>query len=405
MDDAGLLDQRDPLAPFRERFLPIEDPTVVAYLDGNSLGRPLYRTLEIIQDLVTSQWSSRMIRGWQEGWLELPERIGDRLGAVALGANPGQVILADSTSVCLYKTLHAALSLRPDREEIVTDTDNFPTDRYIVESIARDRGLTVRWIESDPASGVTAQQVADAVSDRTAAVTLSHVSYRSAHIADMPAINKAAHAVDALVVWDLCHTVGSVPVQLDATGSDFAVGCTYKFLSAGPGAPAFIYARSEHQFGLIQPVPGWMSAADLYAMAPEYQAAAGIRAMLSGTPAVTGLAGVAAGIELLAEAGIERVRSKSIDLTRLAIVLSDAWLAPLGFTLASPRNDARRGGHVTLSHPQAKKLADILIDNGVIVDFRAPDGIRIGLSPLSTSFTELWTALDRVRELATEVLS
>ncbi|WP_307841684.1 kynureninase [Streptomyces endocoffeicus] len=405
LDNAASMDRQDPLAPFQDRFVPIKDPNVVAYLDGNSLGRPLHRTLEVVQELVTSQWSSRMIRGWQEGWLHLPERIGDLLGGAALGAEPGQVILADSTSVCLYKALHAALSLRPGRCEIVTDTDNFPTDRYIVESIARDKGLMVRWIESDPAAGVTAQQVIDALSDRTAVVTLSHVAYRSAYIADMRAINEAVHAAGAMVVWDLCHTVGSVPVHLDATDSDFAVGCTYKFLNAGPGAPAFIYVRSEHQPTLAQPIPGWMSAADLYAMAPEYRAAPGIRAMLSGTPAITGLAGVMAGVELLSEAGIEQVRAKSTDLTRLAIALSDAWLTPLGFTLASPRDDALRGGHVTVSHPRAEELARILIDSGVIIDFRAPDGIRIGLSPLSTSFTGLWTALDRTRILASEALA
>ncbi|MFJ6987339.1 MULTISPECIES: kynureninase [unclassified Streptomyces] len=405
LDDAVRSDQEDPLAPFLDRFLPIEDPGVVAYLDGNSLGRPLRRTLEVVHDLVATQWSTRLIRGWQDGWLDLPERLGDRLGRVALGAGPGQVILADSTSVCLYKALHAALSLRPGRDEIVTDTDNFPTDRYLVESVARARGLTVRWIESDPVSGVTARQVADAVGDRTAVVTLSHVAYRSAAIADMRAIGEAVHATGALVVWDLCHTVGSVPAELDADGADFAVGCTYKFLNAGPGAPAFVYVRSEHQPGLDQPVPGWMSAADRFAMAPRYRPAPGIRAMLSGTPAVTGLAGVVAGVDLLAEAGIERVRAKSTALTRFAISLHDAWLAPLGLTLASPREDAARGGHVTSAHPRAGELSRLLIDHGVIVDFRAPDGIRFGLSPLSTRFTDVWTALDRTRTLASEALA
>ncbi|MBI0378166.1 kynureninase [Streptomyces albiflaviniger] len=401
--DAQLLDRDDPLALFRDRFLPIDDSSVIAYLDGNSLGRPLRRTMELLEELVTSQWSSRMIRGWQDGWLELPERIGDLLGSTALGAGPGQVILADSTSVCLYKALRAALSLRPGRTEIVTDTDNFPTDRYLVESVAREAGLTVRWITSDPAAGVTAQQVAEAVGERTAIVTLSHVAYRSAFIADMRAINEIAHAAGALVVWDLCHTVGSVPTHLDSAGSDFAVGCTYKFLNAGPGAPAFVYVRAEHQSALRQPIPGWMGAADRFAMAPEYRAAPGVRAMLSGTPAVTGLAGVAAGAELLAEAGIERVRAKSTALTQLAIALCDAWLVPLGFTVASPREDALRGGHVTVSHPRAEEIATVLIENGVIIDFRTPDGIRIGLSPLSTSFTELWAALDRTRDLASEV--
>ncbi|MFI6741814.1 kynureninase [Nonomuraea sp. NPDC050451] len=404
-EEAALLDQGDELAAFRDRFLPIRDPSVIAYLDGNSLGRPLKRTLELMNDLVGAQWSSRLIRGWNDGWLELPRRLGDDLGRVALGAGPGQVILADSTTVCLYKALRVAAALLPGRGELVCDTGDFPTDRYIAQAVADELGLTVRWIDSDPASGVTAEQVADAVGPGTAVVALSHVAYRSAFIADMEQINAIAHDAGALVVWDLCHSVGSVPVHLDATGTDFAVGCTYKYLNAGPGAPAFVYVRADHHGAARQPIPGWMSAADRFAMARDYQADPGIGRMLSGTPAVTGLIGVAAGVELLEEAGIGRVRAKSVALTRMAIALYDEWLAPLGFTLSSPRPDAIRGGHITVSHPKAEEFADTLIGDGVIVDFRAPDGIRLGLSPLSTSYTELWAALDRTRALATEVLA
>ncbi|MEV6425963.1 aminotransferase class V-fold PLP-dependent enzyme [Streptomyces sp. NPDC051662] len=404
LGDAERLDRNDELAAYRDRFLPIDDSSVIAYLDGNSLGRPLKRTLGLVHDLVADQWSSRMIRGWQDGWLELPQRLGDRLGAAGLGAGPGQVILADSTTVCLYKVLRAAVSLRPGRTGIVTDTDNFPTDRYVVEAVADELGMTIHWIESDPSSGVTEEQVAEAVGPDTAVVTLSHVAYRSAFIADMEHINSLVHAAGGLAVWDLCHSVGSVPVSLDASGADFAVGCTYKFLNAGPGAPGFLYVREEHQAGLRQPIPGWMSARDRFAMAPEYAAATGVRRMLSGTPAVTGLAGVAAGVELLAEAGIERIRAKSTALTRMAIELCDAWLVPLGFAVGSPREEAIRGGHVTVTHPRAAEFARTLIDNGVIIDFRAPDGIRVGLSPLCTSFTELWAALDRTRVLASEAL-
>ncbi|WP_331772740.1 kynureninase (plasmid) [Embleya sp. NBC_00888] len=403
--EAEDLDRSDELALFRERFLPIEDADVVAYLDGNSLGRPLRRTLELLRDLVTEQWATRLIRGWQDGWLEQPERLGDALGAVALGAAKGQVVLADSTTVCLYKALSAAAALRPDRTELVTDTDNFPTDRYVVEAMAQDLGLTVRWIASDPVAGVTAEQVAAEVGTETAVVTLSHVAYRSAFIADMARINSLVHEAGGLTVWDLCHSAGSIPVRLDADGTDFAVGCTYKFLNAGPGAPAFLFARTEHHERLRQPIPGWMSAGDRFAMAPAFTPAPGIRRMLSGTPAITGLAGVAAGVELLEEAGIERVRAKSLALTRMAITLCDAWLVPLGFGVSSPREDERRAGHVTLSHPRAEELAELLISKGVIIDFRAPDGIRLGLSPLSTSFSELWSALDRTRTLTREALS
>ncbi|WP_051579410.1 kynureninase [Pseudonocardia acaciae] len=398
--DAERLDREDPLAGFRDRFLPIEDPGVVAYLDGNSLGRPPAATLDRLRELVTREWGTGMIRSWDRGWLELPERLGDRLGAVCLGAGPGQVIVADSTTVCLYKALRAAVALRPGRTELVTDTDNFPTDRYVVAAIARELGLTVRWIESDPRAGVTAEQLAEVVGEDTAVVTLSHVSYRSAYIADMAGINELVHAAGALAVWDLCHSVGAMPVLLDAAGTDFAVGCTYKFLNAGPGAPAFFYARAEHHDRFDQPIAGWIGARDIFAMAPRFEPADGIRRVLSGTPPVLGLVGVEQGVEMLAEAGIERVRAKSTALTRMAIELSERWLAPLGFTVASPRADEVRGGHVTVTHPKAESLARAWIDNGVIIDFRTPDGIRIGLSPLSTGFAELWRAMDRARGVA-----
>jgi kynureninase len=395
--DVRALDAADELAGFRDRFLPIEDPGVVAYLDGNSLGRPPRATLERLNHLVTHDWGTRMIRSWDEGWMDLPESVGDLLGSAAMGAAPGQTIVAESTTICLHKVLRAAIALRPGRTELVTDTDNFPTDRYVVQSIAAHLGLTVRWIESDPAGGVTPAQVAEVVSDATAVVTFSHVAYRSAFIVDMAAINDIAHAAGAMTVWDLCHSAGSIPVQLDATGTDFAVGCTYKFLNAGPGAPAFLYVRAEHHEELQNPLTGWIGNDDVFEMGPVHRPAKGIRRMLSGTPSVTGLAAVEEGVKLLAEAGIDRVRAKSTALTRLAIDLADEWLTD--FTVASPRADDIRGGHVTITHPRAQEMARLLIDNGVIIDFRRPDGIRIGLSPLSTSFAELHAAMTRIREL------
>jgi kynureninase len=405
LDDARSLDARDDLAAFRGRFLPIEDPRVLAYLDGNSLGRPPASTMDRLRELVGTQWGSRMIRSWGEGWLELPEQVGDRLGAACLGAAAGQVIVADSTTLCLHKVLRAAVAMRPGRTELITDGLNFPTDRYVTEAVAGELGLTVRWIDSDLAAGVTAEQVAELAGEATALVTLSHSAYRSAYLADMAAINEIAHAAGALVVWDVCHSAGSVPVRLDETGSDFAVGCTYKFLNAGPGAPAFLYVRAEHQPAFANPLRGWMGVRDIFAMDDPFQPAESLRRALSGTPPVLGLACVDAGVEMIAEAGIERVRAKSTALTRLAIELADAWLAPLGFTLASPRADERRGGHLTLNHPRAAELADLFIGAGVILDFRAPHGIRLGPSPLSTSYTELWLGLNRMRELAVAHLS
>lgn len=393
------LDEADELAEFRTRFLPADDPGLVAYLDGNSLGRPPAALVERMTGFLREQWGTRLIRGWEDGWLDLPLRLGDRLGEIALGAAPGQVALADSTTVCLYKLLRTALTARPERRGIVTDTENFPTDRYLVEGIAAERGSTVRWIKSDPDAGVTPAQVAEVVDEDTAVVTLSHVAYQSAHLADLPAITRIAHDAGALVVWDLCHSVGSVALELDRDGVDFAAGCTYKYLNAGPGAPAFLYARAEHQH-LTQPVQGWLGREDAFAMAPGYEPAAGIRRFLSGTPPIPSLLGVEAGLDLVAEAGIARVRRKSIALTELAIRLADEWLAELGLLLGSPREPSRRGGHVTLRRADARDLSAALIEAGVLVDFRAPDGIRLGLSPLTTSFEELWRAMEVIRRLA-----
>jgi len=397
---AHQLDATDELAAFRDRFVPITDPNVVAYLDGNSLGRPLRATAERLRDLVAEEWGSRLIRSWEERWLALPEQIGDELGRVALGAAPGQTIVADSTSVCLYKTLRAAVALRPGRDEIVTDTANFPTDRFLVESVAAELGLTLRWIETDPLTGVRAEDVAAVTGPRTAAVVLSHVDYRSAAVADLAAVTRLVHERGGLVVWDLCHSVGVLPVGLDAAGADFAVGCTYKFLNAGPGAPAFLYVNARHHEAFGQPITGWMGAADTFAMAPTYVPAPGIRRALSGTPPVLGMVGVQEGVALLAEAGIDRVRAKAVALGRWVLALADEWLVPLGFTIASPRDDDRRGGHVTLRHPDAERLSRVLIENGVLIDFRRPDGIRVGLSPLTTGFAEVRQAMARVRQLA-----
>ena len=397
--EAAALDAADPLGSFRDSFLPVTDGSVVAYLDGNSLGRPPAATLDRLAGLVRGQWGTRLIRSWSEGWFEVPRQLGDELAAAALGAAPGQVILGDSTTVWLYKLLRAAVAARPGRREIVTDVDNFPTDRYVAEGIATELGCQVRWLHPDPAAGVTVEQVRAAIGPDTAVVTLSHVAYRSAFIADMAAITEAAHEAGALVLWDLCHSAGSVPVALDECGADFAVGCTYKFLCGGPGAPAFAYVAREHQDGLRQPIQGWIGDRDPFAMEQGYRPAAGIARLQSGTPPIVGLAGVAEGIRLVAAAGIERIRAKAVALTEMAVALSDAWLAPHGVTLGSPRDPGCRGGHVTLCRADAAALSKTLIDAGVIIDYRPPDGIRVGLSPLSTSYEELWRAMDVMRGL------
>ncbi|MEV5414238.1 kynureninase [Thermopolyspora sp. NPDC052614] len=402
LHDARRLDERDPLRSFRDRFIAPADDGLVAYLDGNSLGRPPKATWERLNSLVTREWGGRLIRAWSEGWMELPDRLGDRLGEAALGAAPGQVVIADSTSVCLYKMMRGALALRPGRTEIVTDRHNFPTDNYIVQGVAAELGLTLRWIDSDPDAGVTPDQVAAELGERTALVVLSHVAYRSAWLADLPAITALARRRGALTVWDLCHSAGCVPVRLDEWGADFAVGCTYKYLNAGPGAPAFAYVRREHQDAFRQPLWGWMGGDEPFAMEHDYRPAPGVRRVLSGTPPIVGMAGVEEGVNLVAEAGIERIHAKAVALTELVVALADEWLAPHGVRVASPRDPQRRGGHVTLARPDAADLAARLIDAGVIIDFRRPDGIRVGLSPLTTGFAETWQAMDVMRTIVAE---
>jgi kynureninase len=391
---AERLDDADPLAAYRDRF--IIDPAIT-YLDGNSLGCLPAGTVQRLAQVVGREWGGRAIRGWEEGWMDLPLVVGDRLGAAALGAAPGQVAIGDSTTVCLYKLASAALDARPDRSEIVTDTQNFPTDRYVLEGLAKARRLELRWLQADPDGGPEPDTVAALVSARTALVTFSHVSFRSAHIADMRAISEVAHAAGAIVLWDLSHSVGSIPVALDADGADLAVGCSYKYLNGGPGAPAWMYVREELQARLRQPVWGWLGRREPFEMASGYAVADGIRGFLSGTPPVLALTAVDEGVSLVAEAGIDAIRAKGIALTEFAIALADARLPEV--RVASPRDPARRGAHVALAHPDARALCAGLIEAGVIPDFRRPDVIRFGLSPLTTRFVDVWDGVQALARL------
>jgi len=285
----------------------------------------------------------------------------------------------------------------------VIDTDNFPTDRYVLDGIARERGLSLRWIESDTSAGVTPEQVQAVVGEQTALVVLSQVAYRSGFLADVPAITRIAHAAGALVLWDLCHSAGSVPVELDTWGVDLAAGCTYKYLNGGPGSPAFGYVRRELQGELSQPIHGWMGAADVFAMGPEYRPAPSIRRFVSGTPAIVGMLAMQDTVSMIAECGLAAVRTKSVALTEFAITLSDQLLAPFGVTVASPRDPERRGGHVTLNHPAMREVTALLWERDVIPDYRDPSGLRIGLSPLSTNFEETYRGLTAVRDALAEL--
>ena len=391
MTSAAALDAADPLARYRERFAPA--PDVVAYLDGNSLGRPLAASLDRVDEVMRRQWAERLIRGWDEGWLELPVRLGDELGRVALGAAPGQTVIGDSTTVLLYKLIRAAIELRPGRDELVIDRDDFPTDRYLVESIAAERGLTVRWIDE---GDVTPERVAAVLSERTAVVVLSAIAYRSGYLAELPAITALVHDAGALMLWDVCHSAGVLPHELDAWGVDLAVGCTYKYLNGGPGAPAFGYVRAGLLAEFRQPITGWLGSARPFEMGQGYRPGPGMRRVLSGTPPVLGMVGLHDSLAMVSEAGLAAIRAKSIALTEFAIELA-AELLP-DAVLATPREPARRGSHVTLDHPGFEAIMPRLWARGVIPDFRRPTGIRLGLSPLSTSFAEVELGVQAIAE-------
>jgi kynureninase len=393
---AEALDAQDPLGSFRERFVVPED---LVYLDGNSLGMLPLATVDRLAEVVAGQWGGRLIRAWGDGWMELPATVGDLLGASVLGAAAGQVVVADSTTVCFYKLASAALDLRPGRTEIVTDRDNFPTDRYVLEGLAASRGLSIRWISCDADDGASVDDVAAVVGPSTALVTLSHTAYRSGFVADMAGISSAASEAGAVTLWDLSHSAGSVPVELDRWGADLAVGCTYKYLCGGPGSPAYMYVRSGLQSELRQPIWGWLGREDPFAMAPGYVPAAGVEGLLSGTPSVLALACVEEGVRLVACAGMEAIRSKGLALTSYLVELADARLASFGVSLGSPRDPLVRGSQVALRHPDAEQLCAALIERGVIPDFRAPDVIRIGLSPLTTRFVDVWDGVEALREL------
>jgi kynureninase len=394
---AVALDAADPLASLRDAFV-VDDPELI-YLDGNSLGRLPKATADRIAQVVRDEWGAGLIRSWQH-WVDLPSRAGDLIGSTLLGAAGGQVVVSDSTTVNLYKLAAAALDARPDRTVIITDDDNFPTDRYVLQGLAAQRGVELRVVHTDIDDGLDPDVLRDAVDENTALVSLSHVAYRSGALLDMTAVNAVVHDAGALVLWDLCHSAGSVPVELDASGTDLAVGCTYKYLNGGPGSPAFLYVRDELQAALRQPIWGWFGQRDQFAMGPSYDPVPGIDRYLTGTPDVVGIAAVEEGVRVLAEAGIGRLQAKGVALTDYVIELAGAWLP--GFDLATPADPRRRGSHVSLRHPDAWRITQALIEEKVIPDYRTPDRLRLGPAPVSTGFTDVWDGLSRLRQIMTD---
>jgi len=396
-DQAVTRDQADPLAPFRERFL-FPDPDVI-YLCGHSLGRPTQAGVARMA-AATKAWGEHLVGGWHDGqdWLDLPRRVGDALAGPILGARPGEVVVCDSTSVNLYKLAAAAQALAPGRDVVVGDAGDFPSDRYILQALGRRRLIT-----ADPVAGPSVADVVSVLDDEVAVVCLSHVGYRSAAVADMAAITKAVHDAGALMLWDLSHSAGCYPVALQEAGVDLAVGCTYKYLGAGPGAPAFLYVSTELQDRLRQPIWGWFGQRDQFAMGTgeEYQPSPDVRRFLTGTPNVIGLAGVHGAVEVVSEAGITQIRDKAVTLGRLAVELYRAWLEPLGFELGSPEDPDIRGSHLALHHAEAPRIQrDLEADGRVVTDLRFPHTIRLGLAPLTTRYVDVWDAVDHIRALS-----
>jgi kynureninase len=391
--DAERLDAADPLASFRERFV-AGDPRTI-YLDGNSLGRLPLATRQALHERI-DQWGAELVSGWHE-WIDLPRRAGDLLAEGVLGALVDEVIVTDSTTVNLFKLASAVLARREGA--IVTDRGNFPTDRYVLDGLARRHGRKLIGFDADPIAGPRPFDVARACEgNEIALVSLSHVAYRSGALADVERITQESPAP---LIWDLSHSAGAVPIELHDWGVELAVGCTYKYLNAGPGAPAYLYIAKSRQPDLRTPIQGWFGQREQFEMERPYDPEPGIRGWLAGTPSILATTAVEHGARLIAEAGMGAIGAKAKALTGFLVKLHDEWLVSLDFELGTPREPSARGGHVSLRHEHAATLTRELIEQAkVIPDFRGPDSIRLGLSPLYTSFADLYEAMVRLRTLA-----
>jgi len=402
------LDAQDELASFRGAFV-ITDPNLI-YLDGNSLGRLPKKTAELLHATVTLEWGERLIRSWNEGWIDHASALGAKIARL-VGAGEDEIIVGDSTSINLFKLATAALRFKPERTEIVSDVFNFPSDLYILQGIIDLLGSRhhLNLIPSADRITISPDDAASCINSRTALVCLTHVAFKSAFMYDMAAVTELAHRSGALMLWDLSHSAGAVPIDLNGCGADLAVGCTYKYLNGGPGAPAFLYVRRDLQTRLMQPIWGWFAAHQPFAFGLDFEPAADITRFQVGTPSMLSLKAVEPGLDLALEAGMDRIRAKSIRQTDYLIALAEAWLTPLGFTIGSPLDASRRGSHVSLRHPEAYRINRALIESPapavrVIPDFREPDNIRLGITSLYTTYEEIYLAMDRLRVIAEEKL-
>ncbi len=401
---AAELDANDPLAHFREGFV-ITDPDLI-YMDGNSLGRLPQSTVALAEDIIQHQWGDRLIRYWNEGWFTAPERVGAKIARL-IGAEPDEVIVADSTSVNLFKLVVSALRFQQGRSRIMTDNLNFPSDLYILQGVIdlldQQHQLDIIPASDDIHGPVT--EIKDRLDSQTALLTLSHTVYKSGYIYDMPAITKAAHEAGAMMLWDLSHSVGSVPVDLHAAQADLAVGCCYKYLNGGPGAPAFLYIRRDLQDALRNPISGWMGQRDLFNFELEYRPTQGLRHFLTGTYPVVSLSLIESGVDVLLEAGLDNLRAKSKRQSEYLINLWEELLKPLGFTLNTPREADQRGSHVSLNHAEGLRIDQALIQEmNVLPDFRPPNTIRLGIAPIYTSYRDIYTSVMRMQKVVLDRL-
>ncbi len=394
----------DELAEFRQQFV-ITDPHLI-YLDGNSLGRLPKATAARLQQVTVDEWGDGLIRGWNAGWYDAPQRIGEKI-AHLIGAAPGQVLVSDTTSINLFKLVMAALARDPERTKIVTDELNFPSDLYILQSCVALLGNrhTLHVVRSRDGVTIHPDDLAAAIDADTALVSLSHVEFKSGYMYDGGAVTRLAHDTGAIMLWDLCHAVGAVPVELDLWGADLAVGCTYKYLNGGPGSPAFLYVRRELQDQLHPPIWGWFADRSPFAFELDFSPAPGIAHFLVSSPPILSSLAMEAALDVILDAGIERIRRKSVAQTSYLVDLFDAKLASLGFTLGTPRDPSVRGSHVSIRHPEGYRINRALIEQlDLIPDFRAPDNIRLGIAPLYISFEEIYEAVERIQRVVEEKL-
>lgn len=407
-ETALALDSKDELASFREEFF-IKDESI-CYLDGNSLGRLPKATIEKVNSFLIDEWGTELVDGWSH-WIDEAQPAGDLLGRSTLGAAAGQVLVCDTTSVNLYQLCVAAIKARPGRKTIIVDSANFPTDRFIVQGIADQFGLNLITLNNDGSGGpgsveidsenelITAELLEPFMSEDVAMVTLQAVNYRSGAKPNIKTITDMVRKYGAFVVWDASHAAGSVELDFDANGVDLAVGCTYKYGNSGPGSPAWLYVRKELQSKLQVPIQGWFAQDDQFGMGPVFEKNMGIRGFQIASPSIVGIRGVQASYEMIERAGIAKIAKKAAIGTELMIALYDEWLAPLGFTLLTPRDPASRGGHITIGHPKAKAIAASLRKFAkVIPDYRTPNSIRLAISPLPTSYTEVFDGFERIRD-------